>query len=295
MLDVYKFGTVERISPEAPVPVILINNTEYRLGGAGNVANNLKSLGENVILFTQMNSSDVSGHTLMKLLRNRNIEFHYIDDKRPTITKERFIAVNYFQQVLRADYESSNDLDIKYTEELIEKINKIKNKFDIIVISDYGKGLISNELLEGLPKNKKILVDPKPKNMRLYTNVFLIKPNLYEASKFLGYKIMNNDSDVSKAGKKIVSLLNANVIITRGAKGATLVTLDNEIVNYKQKSDKVHDVTGAGDTFISILASAMDNGYSLKKAVLFANRGAGISVNKFGTSTVTWDEIKNGC
>ena len=287
MLDKYSFGDVERISPEAPVPVLHITKEFSMLGGAGNVAKNLVALGNDVLLFSILGKDD-AGNSIKVLCKKHGIKFSFISDGRPTIIKHRFIANGYNQQLLRVDYEEVKPIDKKY----ISSFN-IDDTIKTIVISDYGKGLITKDLMKFLQKkfNGKIIVDPKPKNIEFYKNVFLIKPNLNEASKILNKNIINEDNAVGLAALEISKELNTNVVVTRGEKGATLITVDGKIFHIKGHDVPVHDVTGAGDTFVATLAHFIDKGDDLPKAVSLANKAAAISVTRLGASTVSLAEL----
>ena len=291
MLDYYTYGVVERINPEAPVPVIEVKREEYTLGGAGNVAKNLVGLKENPILVSICNH-DEAGIKIRELARNLGIDTYFINDSRPTIVKHRFIALGYNQQLLRVDKEERTPLSREHADRILEKISEINP--EIIVISDYGKGLITPYLMDKLKQiyKGKILVDPKPKNIKNYRNVYLIKPNMKEARMILGEEIINENQEVGRAARKIMEKYSANIVITRGDKGATLATLKGEIYHLKAKARQVHDVSGAGDTFIATLTYAIKNGYSLKQAVELANKAASIVVGKLGTVAITREELE---
>jgi rfaE bifunctional protein kinase chain/domain len=293
MLDKYTYGRVERINPEAPVPILHVVDERYTLGGAGNVANNLISLNEQVYLMSVCNEKEEFGKCIKDICEKRNIKHHFITDGRPTIVKHRFVALGYNQQLLRVDYEENHPLDCNYSKTFVDKIVELNS--NILIISDYAKGVITKELMECLKKQFKgrILIDPKPKNIDLYKNVYLIKPNLKEASGIVGWKIKNNNEDVEKAGMEIVDKYNANVVITRSEKGSTLITLDNEIYHIPTEAREVYDVSGAGDTYIATLGYALDKNYDLVDAVKLANRASSIVVGKVGTATVSLEELFN--
>ena len=291
MLDKYTYGKVERINPEAPVPVLNVVEEKYTLGGAGNVANNIASLDEEVILLGVCNENGNFGMQMVELCKKKNIKHHFITDGRPTIVKHRFVALGYNQQLLRVDYEEKHPLDCNYSKMFVDKIVELNP--NILIISDYAKGMITEDLMEDIKKQFKgrILIDPKPDNIELYKNVFLIKPNLKEASGIVGWEIKNNDKDVEKAGLEIISNYNANVVITRSEKGSTLITLDNEIHHIPTEAREIHDVSGAGDTYIATLGYALDKNYDLVDAVKLANRASSIVVGKVGTATVSLEEL----
>ncbi|WP_423792405.1 bifunctional heptose 7-phosphate kinase/heptose 1-phosphate adenyltransferase [Methanocaldococcus indicus] len=292
MLDKYTYGKVERINPEAPVPILNVVEERYTLGGAGNVANNIASLNHGVFLVSILNN-DEFGKCIKELCEKNNIKYYFISDGRPTIVKHRFVALGYNQQLLRVDYEKVYPINDNLAEKILEVIKNLNEKSNILIISDYAKGLITKELMESIKKEfkGKILVDPKPKNIELYKKVYLIKPNLKEASQILGIEIENKDDEVEKAGLELVDKYNSNFVITRSEKGATLITLDGEIFHIPTKVKEVHDVSGAGDTFIAVLGYALDKGYDLVDAVKLANKASSIVVGKVGTATVCLEEL----
>ena len=292
MLDKYTYGKVERINPEAPVPVLNVVEERYTLGGAGNVANNISSLNHDVFLISILNH-DEFGKCIEELCNKNNIRYHFVSDGRPTIVKHRFVAIGYNQQLLRVDYEKIYPINDNLSKKILEIIKNLNGKSDILIISDYAKGLITKELMEGIKKEfkGKILVDPKPKNIDFYKDVYLIKPNLKEASQILGREIENKDDEVEKAGLELVDKYNSNFVITRSEKGATLITLDGDIFHLPTKVKEVHDVSGAGDTFIAVLGYALDKGYDLIDAVKLANKASSVVVGKVGTATVSLDEL----
>ena len=290
MLDKYTFGKVERINPEAPVPVLNTTKENYTLGGAGNVANNLKSLEENVYLISLV-GNDENRKLIEKICKEKNIQYFFVSDSRPTIVKHRFVAEGYNQQLLRVDYEKKNLISNELCDQILDKISEINS--DILIISDYAKGLITPYLMENLKSSfkGKILVDPKPKTIEQYKDVFLIKPNFKETCEILGFEIENKNQDIEKYGKDLVKRFNSNFVITRSEKGASLITLDNKILHVKSEVKELHDVSGAGDTFIATLGFGLNNGFSLEKSVKLANKASSIVVGKFSTSTVNLKEL----
>ncbi|WP_456472945.1 bifunctional heptose 7-phosphate kinase/heptose 1-phosphate adenyltransferase [Methanocaldococcus sp.] len=295
MLDKYTYGKVERINPEAPVPILNVVEEKYTLGGAGNVANNIASLKHDVFLISILNN-DEFGKCIKKLCNENNIKYYFVSDGRPTIVKHRFVAMGYNQQLLRVDYEKIYPISEEISNKILDKIKELNSKSNILIISDYAKGLITKELMKKIKKEfkGKILVDPKPKNIEFYKDVYLIKPNLKEVSQIIGKEIENKDDDLEKVGLELVEKFNSNFVITRSEKGATLITLNGDIYHIPTKVKEVHDVSGAGDTFIAVLAYALDNGYDLIDAVKLANKASSIVVGKVGTATVSLDELFNG-
>ena len=192
MLDKYTYGKVERINPEAPVPILNVVEERYTLGGAGNVANNVASLKHDVFLISIINN-DEFGKCIEDLCNKNNIKYCFISDGRPIIVKHRFVAMGYNQQLLRVDYEKIRPIDDSLAEKILEVIKKLNGEADILIISDYAKGVITKKLMDNIKKTfkGKILVDPKPKNIEFYKGVYLIKPNLKEASQIVGREIEN--------------------------------------------------------------------------------------------------------
>ena len=290
MLDKYTFGKIERINPEAPVPILHVNKEEYRLGGAANTANNISALGEKVILIGLTNK-DNSGEMFNKLCKNNNIEYYSFCDERPTIVKQRFIAKMYNQQVLRVDYENGKLVSQDISDNIIKLI--LEKNPNIIVISDYAKGIITEYFMTKLKKefSGKILADTKPKNVNFIKDIFLLKPNIKEAKEILKTEYI---SDSNTAAEEISEKFNCNVVITMGKEGSVLYDKNTkEIFSVKSVAKDVYDVSGAGDTFIATLAYAINKDYSLKNALKLANKAASIVVGKLGTATISYDELFN--
>jgi rfaE bifunctional protein kinase chain/domain len=297
MLDKFTYGKVERINPEAPVPILSVITKKYAVGGAGNVANNIASLKVPVNLISSANLNDEFGKKIVEMCSNNNISCKFVSDGRPTILKHRFVALGYNQQLLRADYEEKKPFSETIIDEILLYFKNLKDESDILVISDYNKGLLNRKLVEGLKHEfkGKIIVDPKPENIELYSDVYLIKPNIFEASKILGKEILNTDESVESAGIELVEKLNSNIVITRSEKGVSAFTKNGKIEHISTNVRDVHDVSGAGDTFIATLSYAIDRGYDLIDAVKLANKASSIVVSKSGTATVTLEELFGDC
>lgn len=295
MLDKYIWGKVSRISREAPVQIAHVNNESYTPGGAANVANNISALGAKVTLIGLV-GNDEAKNILINELKKRDINTKGIvtDSNRPTTAKIRIIAQN--QQLMRMDYEKSHEPEYEVHERILDFIKSTISLHDIVIISDYSKGVVTKELLNNIKelckrKEKRIVVDPKPKNMALYDNVFIITPNHTEASKFTGIEEGNNNAHINKIGEKIQKSLNTNVLITRGGKGMTLFEKGKKAVSVPIKAREVYDITGAGDTVVASLALAIASGSDIRTASLISNYAAGVVVGKLGTSTLTKDEL----
>ncbi|MCK5534714.1 D-glycero-beta-D-manno-heptose-7-phosphate kinase [bacterium] len=297
IVDKFVFGKVSRISAEAPVPVVEIKEEKYMPGGAGNVVNNLWALGSEVLLCGVI-GEDLVGKRLIEEFKNKGIETSgiLVDSSRPTILKTRIIADH--QQVVRTDKEVKNTLSEKMSKRVIEYINKVFSNIDAIIISDYGKGVINRKIL-GFIVNKAyksgipLLVDPKIEHFLLYKKVTGITPNHHEAGEAIHLKI-NDEKSLLMAGRKLMKRLNCqSLLITRGEEGMTLFEKKGRITHISTVAREVYDVTGAGDTVISVFALCLAvKKNSFLDAAYIANYAAGIVVGKLGTATVSIEEIK---
>lgn len=297
ILDRYIFGKVMRISPEAPVPVVEVYEEQYRLGGAANVANNIIALGGKVYLCGIIGKGS-AGRIVRDLLTERGIQQDFIfDDIRRTTVKTRIIGGN--QQIVRFDIEDRKRLEGKAKETFISMIKNGLNNFDAVIVSDYKKGVVSEELFRILVNHKKkngsfVAVDPKVGHFRLYKQVSLITPNIVEASHGAEVEI-KDEKTLIKAGFNLLKKLACDsVLITRGEEGMSLFEKQNSDVNVTHLptvAKKVFDVTGAGDTVIATITLAYVAGASLVDAAKIANVAAGIVVGKIGTAAATKEEI----
>ncbi len=297
MMDVFVWGKVNRISPEAPVPVVEVMDESLRLGGAANVVNNLVALETQVIL-TGVIGGDETGRLLKKEIKKLGLENGglIVEKERPTTVKTRIIA--HSQQVVRVDKEKRNPIQPETTKKILDFIASHLGEIDAILISDYAKGVICAPLMEGLKKllqKKEVIlaVDPKVKNVPLYEGVTIITPNHYEALQASGFNGYNDITEelIKEAGQKLLSTLHTQaVLITRGEEGMTLFE-KNGITHIPAMAKKVYDVTGAGDTVIASLTAAWTSGAELKEAAYLANLAAGIVVGEVGTATVNRDQL----
>ena len=298
MLDRFIYGTVDRISPEAPVPVVNVVKEIDLSGGAGNVANNISSLGAKVYILSVI-GNDLVGSKLKSLLEERgiNTEKILIDEERPTTIKTRIIAQH--QQVVRVDKESRIKISSKLIEQIIESLNNFIPEMDAVLISDYGKGVIVPETLStaikiAIRNNIPITVDPKIEHFMLYRNVTCITPNLQEAISGMRLHKAVTEEEICDLGKKILHTLDCkSVIITRGEKGMSLFEKSRKPVHIPTRAKEVYDVTGAGDTVIAVLTLCLTTGANLKTSAEIANYAAGIVVGKLGTATVSVNELKD--
>ena len=293
MIDHYLWGKCERISPEAPVQVLNVQSESSVLGGAGNVINNLFALGSKVDVISVI-GDDLVGNELKFLLEKIDISTSnlIIEKDRKTSKKSRLIASQ--QQVLRYDNESIEDISSKSVNAILEIFTKNIKNYDCIILSDYGKGVLTNDLTQNIIKianeNKiKVLVDPKGKDYSKYKGAFTLTPNKKEAIEATNIEIKDNSS-LELAIKQIKESCDLEVaLITLGENGIALFDYDLKIQPTVAK--EVYDVTGAGDTVIASIAFALANNLNIQEAVNFANLAAGVVVSKLGSATVTLDEI----
>jgi len=296
IMDEYIWGDVSRISPEAPVPVVDVRQETKMLGGAANVVNNITSLGGRAILCGVV-GRDRTGAEIIERIANLNLPTEGIlrVSNRPTTIKTRIIAQS--QQVVRFDRESRKTVDKKDVTRLLSFIQGVTDPIHAIVVSDYDKGVITAELMEGLTKWRRrsgviLGVDPKPKHFDYYRGIDVITPNHDEAGAVSGIQIVDQESLV-RAGTRIIENLECrSVLITQGKGGMTLFERGGEITHIPTVARKVFDVTGAGDTVISAFCLGLAAGMNLKSAATISNFAAGIVVGEVGTSTVKAEELK---
>ena len=290
MVDEWIWGTVTRISPEAPVPVVAVSDHSFTLGGAGNVANNLHAL-EAHVDFAAAIGTDAFAHYVSDLLGSEGISADglvRIDD-RPTTRKTRVVAHN--QQVVRADWEATAPLRDEDRARLCEVIRTYAAQADAVVLSDYAKGLFSREVVEAALACPIVLADPKPQNLRLFTGVTCVAPNVHEAAQASGVAIVD-DASLERAGSTLLQTLQCRyVVITRGEHGMSLFGRDGERLHIPSVARTVFDVSGAGDTVIAVLSLALAAGARIELAMQLANFAAGAVVEKLGTATASADEI----
>ncbi|MBI4452494.1 D-glycero-beta-D-manno-heptose-7-phosphate kinase [Candidatus Woesearchaeota archaeon] len=295
MLDKYIWGDVSRISPEAPVQVVNVLKETFEAGGAANVANNIAALG-GFPYMVGISGNDEARNILMEEMRKKCINTEGIiqDKDKPTTQKVRILGKG--QQLLRVDYENKEHIHKDIEASIIKFIEKNIKEIDVVVISDYAKGVITKELSRKLidlaRQNKKlIIVDPKPKHRDFYLNVDLITPNNAEASEMSGIED-GSDETVIEIGNKLLKNLNTNVLITRGEKGMSLFEKNGNTTHIPANAKEVYSLIGAGDTVVATAALAMASGADLKESALLANIAAGIKVGKIGTASVSIEEIK---
>ncbi|MEE4258084.1 MAG: D-glycero-beta-D-manno-heptose-7-phosphate kinase [Bacteroidales bacterium] len=293
ILDKYFHGSVSRISPEAPVPVVLKQYEKTVPGGAANVANNLAKLKANVSLLG-IAGNDNNGWLLSSILKEENIPAEIITGDNPTVTKIRIIGEH--QQICRLDVEKDQPHGEITRKELLEALkNKIKDT-DLVLISDYDKGLADKQTTTFIIRQAKkhkvpVIIDPKKKDWSLYTGAFLVTPNLKEFREVCNRHQLD-DKDLPGSGKAIREKFELdNLLITLSDKGMMLITAEEEF-HVPTVKKEVFDVSGAGDTVIATLAACIANGFELKRSVEIANIAAGIVVGKFGTAPVLLEELQ---
>lgn len=295
MLDEYLWGTTDRISPEAPVQVVDVQREDLRLGGAGNVIHNLAALGCQVHVASVV-GDDNDGVLLKQMLQGLNVSCDGLltDEKRVTARKTRVLSSN--QQMLRIDRESRNDISSETAEILLEKVRSGLAKFSAILISDYGKGVLSETLLAdlltlGREAGVPVLVDPKGTDYSRYQGAYLLTPNRKEASLATGIDIRDEQS-VIEAGQKLVAQADLQaLVITRSEEGMSIFRRDGSVEHLPTRAREVFDVSGAGDTVLVFIGLGLAVGLSVEDAARMANIAAGIVVGKVGTSTVSAEEF----
>lgn len=288
MLDRYWFGDVSRVSPEAPVPVVLVTDEDQRLGGAANVAWNCRQLGARTRLLSVV-GRDAAGATLARLLRRHGIEASlHRDAKLATTQKLRVIGRR--QQLLRIDFEKPPSSEV-----LAAKLKDFKQALDdcdVVILSDYGKGGLAHigEMIRtARRKRKKVLVDPKGDDYSRYKGATLITPNMGELREVVGR--WDDEKDLRRRARALREKLGLEaLLLTRGEDGMTLFK-QRSLLQVKAEKREVSDVTGAGDTVIAVLAVMLAAGCGLEAAVRLANRAAGIVVGKLGTAAVSPREL----
>ena len=293
IIDQYLWGNCERISPEAPVQVINVEKENTLLGGAGNVVNNLKALGAKVDVISVVGDNQTSD-TLKGLLADIGVDAKYLVTQRNRITSKKSRIIASQQQVVRYDHESTEEIDIKSQNLILDIFKKIVKDYEGILLSDYGKGVLTNKLTQSLIKtanknNKKVLVDPKGLDYSKYKGAYLLTPNKKEASEATKINIKDNAS-LTKAIARIKTECELDIsIITLSEQGIAIY--DNNLRTHPTVTREVFDVTGAGDTILASLGFALACDYGIDNAVKFSNLAAGVVVGKIGSSTATLNEI----
>lgn len=296
MVDHYTWGTVRRVSPEAPVPVVEVASESTRLGGAANVANNIHALG-GVPVLVGLIGDDHTGGILIDLVREQGFPTHGIirDSARPTTIKTRVIAQS--QHVVRIDNESKLPCSPALRAAMMDILRAEIASLDGIVLEDYNKGVLSKELIAeviALARAHKVpvTVDPKFDNFLEYRNVTVFKPNRREAEEALGGRL-TTVQDIERAGRQLLDVLRAeNVLLTRGEDGMTLFEADGTITHTPTVATNVQDVSGAGDTVIATLTMALAGGATMRAACTLANCASGVVVGAVGIVPIRPEELR---
>ncbi len=288
MLDRYWSGPAQRISPEAPVPVVHVGEIEERAGGAGNVALNITALsGQSAIC--SFVGKDEAGERLGALLREQGVKLRFLHTDKPTITKLRVLSQN--QQLLRMDFEKSFNFEHKGP--LVEQVDQALEDCGAVILSDYGKGVLTDvpALIEkARAKNIPVLVDPKGSDFDKYKGASIITPNMKEFELVVG-KCLSEEDFVQKARQLVKDIELEAILVTRSEKGMSLVHRNGDVFNIPTQAKEVFDVTGAGDTVIAMMGMALSVNYSYEEAMKLANAAAGVVVGKIGTATLTLEEL----
>ena len=298
IMDEYLWGRVERISPEAPVPVVEVEAEadDRRLGGAGNVVSNIIALGGQALLFGVIGKDPVGAEVVRKLSQlNSGADGIVVEDWRPTTIKTRIWA--HSQQVVRVDRERREPVSEGSIKKILAKFEEQLDPSDAIVVADYGKGVVTQSLMDGIRSLTRgsgtiLVVDPKVRNLSLYKEVTGITPNNNEAQLMSGIQIAD-DQSLRRAGARLLEELGCQmVLITQGDKGMTLFEGDGQTTQIRTVARKVFDVSGAGDTVTGTFTLALAAGLTAKQAAELSNLAAGIVVGEVGTATVPAARLK---
>ncbi|MBI3553643.1 MAG: D-glycero-beta-D-manno-heptose-7-phosphate kinase [Elusimicrobia bacterium] len=296
MLDQYVRGSVSRISPEAPVPVVRVTQESFIPGGAGNVADNLASLGA-LVSVVGVVGDDEAGRELTDDLRARRVSVDGVITDRWRVTSQKCRIVAERQQVVRFDRETAGALSHETEQLLLKRLCAAVSSAQAVILSDYGKGVISPKVLASAIRQAKdsripITVDPKIEHFRRYRGVSCLTPNLQEAWAGMRRPPKPGLPDLESLGRDILRALRSeSLLITRGPDGMSLFNRGGRVVHIPTRAREVFDVTGAGDTVISVLTLALAAGASIFQAAQLANHAAGIVVGKLGTAVTTADEL----
>ncbi|MCH8312619.1 MAG: D-glycero-beta-D-manno-heptose-7-phosphate kinase [Nitrospinae bacterium] len=295
ILDEYLWGGMTRISPEAPVPILEAKSENLSMGGAANVANNLAALGCDVYLIGAI-GQDEKGDRLLELIRGKGIHtegiFRFVH--RPTTSKMRIIAHN--QQILRIDKEDNRPITEETEKKIIQFTNQILPEMDGVICSDYRKGVLTEKVVKNLmhraQNSKKIvIVDPKSADFSLYKGATVLTPNQNEVERSVPIKV-NSAEDLERAAEYLLTLTRGEaLLVTRGKDGMTLYQNKEKPVNIATVAKEVYDVTGAGDTVVSVFGMALFAGFNFRDAAWLSNMAGSIVVGKVGTAVVTLNEI----
>jgi len=294
MIDKYLWGDCNRISPEAPVQIIDVNKETKVLGGAGNVAHNLRTLDANVEVLSVIGGCGISKE-LKNLFHDINLKTDYLIEQKDRVTSKKTRIISSHQQVIRYDIESQDDISSSSEEEVLRIYQAIIDEFDLVILSDYGKGVLTENITRQIIdianlRNIKVVVDPKGTDYSKYTSAYLLTPNKKEACEATGIDIIDEDS-LKLVLKNLKDFCKLNIsLITLSEDGIAI--FDDGFRSHPTFAREVFDVTGAGDTVIASLGYALAAGEDIDSAVFFANLAAGVVVGKIGSATTSFEEIK---
>ena len=294
MLDRFVSGKVERISPEAPIPVLTVERETVMPGGVGNVVANIRALGGEARLIAVVGQDAEADFVAGLLLPDKDHGF-IRDPSRPTAVKTRFIAGG--QQLLRADYETRRPISPKIEEQILDEIEKRLHGVGVLVLSDYGKGVLTDHVIRSAIASAKslnipVIVDPKGSDYRRYRGASVVTPNLKELEEAAGY-LGHGDAKLEEAARGVLAKSGVLAMVaTRGGEGLSVIRMDSDAVHVRAQAREVFDVSGAGDTVVATLALALATGSDLPTAAALANLAASIVVGKVGTASVTADEMR---
>lgn len=297
MVDHFIWGNVSRISPEAPVPVVDVQKDSILLGGCANVLNNIHAMGGKAYVAGVIGNDNI-GRNLLKDLADRKIDTKgiVVEKNRPTTLKTRIVA--HGQQMVRFDKEGRKPITEAGMNKILTYVKSLRHKIGAIVISDYNKGVVSKELIEGIKKivdgqGVYICLDPKQSNFSIYRGVDVITPNHFEVQRAAGVEILENN-DIERLSESLLKKFNfPAILVTRGEGGMSLFEKGRKPVHthFPAQAREIYDVTGAGDTVIGMLALGLAAKATIKEATCLANLAAGIVVEKIGTATVSQKEF----
>ncbi len=295
ILDKYIRGHVDRVSPEAPIPVVSTDNTKFVLGGAANVAGNIKGLGLKVALCGII-GCDSEAEVIKKELEEKSICFVGAkSSERCTTLKTRIVGMN--QQLVRVDREDSKPLTAGEENLIIRKLDELITPQDTIILSDYNKGVCKDSFCRWLSErcrkdNVKLIIDPKSSNWDKYAGAYLITPNFKEFQEAIGFSFPNEEDSISRNAVELLDKYELDrILVTRSQYGMTLIEKNRMPLTFKAKQQEVFDVSGAGDTVIATLAASLSVGYKLRDAVEISNIAAGVAVSKAGTYDVSLNDL----
>ncbi len=295
MLDRFVYGSVERISPEAPIPVVRIDRTVDMPGGASNVARNLSSLGARVVLVGVVGGDAIGNDLREQLGKIPSIEARLVADaSRPTTMKTRYVADR--QQVMRADAESREDVPAEVARKLLRECQKALPQVDVVILSDYAKGVLCESVTRSIitaarGAGKRVLVDPKGSDFSKYSGSTVLTPNKHELQVAYGRDCRSDDLVIAGARHFLDAGISESIVVTRGKEGMSVVQQDGGVTHLRAAAREVADVSGAGDTAVATLALGLAVGGDIVDSVRLANIAAGVVVGKLGTAVVTTGEL----